>query len=74
VSIVAASGNRSGGFNDPYCTFYPAGYYGVLGVGSTDSNDILNTGNYIIGTSMRIRAQGEGNYSLSGDSGSRQLG
>ena len=72
VAIVAAAGNMGNGITDRYCTFYPAGYFGVLGASSTNNNDEVNTNRYVIGTAMRIMAQGN-NYSLTGNSGTRQL-
>jgi subtilisin family serine protease len=59
VSIVAAAGNTSNKVTK-YDIFYPASYYGVLGVGEVNSNDRL-TSSSSISLGCRILAPGEGN-------------
>jgi hypothetical protein len=66
VAIVAAAGNMQSGVTNNHCTFYPAGYYGVLGVGGTNPSDEADLSNYVLGTQTRILAQAEGNLSLGG--------
>lgn len=60
VSIVAAAGNVSSKFTK-YDVFFPAGYYGVIGVGEVNSNDRL-TSSSSISSACRILAPGEGNF------------
>ena len=59
MAVVAAGGNEN------YISFeiyYPAGYYGVLGVGNVDSYDkIANT--MVLGSQVRILAPGVNNWS-----------
>jgi hypothetical protein len=73
VSIIAAAGNIGGGISDATCTFYPAGYYGVLGVGLTNIDDEVSINRCVIGTGTRTMAMGDGNYSIQGTSGTRRL-
>jgi len=57
VAIVAASGNVGSGGATRYSTFYPAGYYGVLGVGESTINDGLDNGT-VLGVQAHILAPG----------------
>ena len=59
VAIVAAGGNNQFPI---YSTVFPAGYFGVLGVGETRNNDVHNQG--VIGPATRTMAQGIGNYTV----------
>jgi hypothetical protein len=60
VAIVVAAGNTSSK-STKYDTFYPAGYYGVLGVGEVSSIDRLSsTSSLAVG--CRILAPGDDNY------------
>ena len=63
VAIVAAGGNIGTNGGTRYDTFYPAGYYGVLGVGEVDEYDEITTQTSNLGPQVRIVAPGEGNYS-----------
>lgn len=60
VSIVAAGGNSSTG-SLAFEIWYPAGYYGVLGVGNVDANDRL-AGTMALGSQVKILAPGEDNW------------
>lgn len=57
VAIVAASGNIGSGGGTRYSTFYPAAYYGVLGVGESSINDGLDNGT-VLGVQTHILAPG----------------
>ncbi len=57
VAIVAASGNIGSGGGTRYTTFYPAAYYGVLGVGESTINDGLDDGT-VLGVQAHILAPG----------------
>lgn len=63
VAIVAAGGNIQGQvrFDD---TFYPAGYFGVLGVGESTNTDIKSSGS-VIGAPVAIMAPSLGVFSTS---------
>lgn len=63
VAIVAAGGNIGTNGGTRYDTFYPAGYFGVLGVGEVDEFDEVTTNNSALGVQVGIMAPGEGNYS-----------
>ncbi|MFA5512888.1 MAG: S8 family serine peptidase, partial [Candidatus Kapaibacterium sp.] len=60
VAIVAAAGNTTTTVNK-YDVFYPAAYYGVLGVGEVNLSDKL-TNSSSISIGCKILAPGEGNY------------
>lgn len=60
VAIVASAGNVSNKATK-YDLFYPAGYYGVLGVGEVNLNDRI-TNSSSISAGCRILAPGEGNH------------
>lgn len=64
VAIVASAGNKEGGLTN-YATYYPAAYFGVLGVGESDYNDTFSHENSMVGVSCDIMAMGEGNKTLS---------
>ncbi|MDT3738141.1 MAG: S8 family serine peptidase [Candidatus Kapabacteria bacterium] len=66
VSIVAAAGNTSGKATK-YDIFYPADYYGVLGVGEVNANDRL-TSSSSIASGCRILAPGD-NYMTTTNTG-----
>ena len=70
VAIVASGGNLSWGNRES--TFFPASYFGVLGVGESNANDRVSA--TIVGTGTRIVAQGVDNYTISGTSGYVKLG
>jgi hypothetical protein len=72
VAIVASGGNLGSGVTDPYCTFFPAGYYGVLGVSQSNNQDAVISS--VVGTSTRLIAQGVGNYSIRGTNSYPQIG
>jgi len=57
VAIVASSGNQRSGV-DIYSKFYPAGYYGVLGVGEVNGKDEVTVGQSVLGITAEILAQG----------------
>ncbi len=61
LAIIAASGNH--GSSDP---FYPAGYRGVMGVGVTDTNDIVIPMSGI-GAHVDIMAPGDNTRTTSND-------
>lgn len=61
LAIVAASGNVSSNGATKYSTFFPAGYYGVLGVGEVNQNDVVVSGT-TISAPARIMAPGGGNW------------
>lgn len=63
VAIVAAGGNIGTNGGTRYDTFYPAGYFGVLGVGEVDEFDEVTTKTSVLGPQVNIMAPGEGNYS-----------
>ncbi len=63
VAIVAAGGNIGTNGGTRYDTFYPAGYFGVLGVGEVDEYDEVTTKTSALGPQVMIMAPGEGNYS-----------
>jgi len=63
VAIVAAGGNIGTNGGTRYDTFYPAGYFGVLGVGEVDEFDEVTTQTSALGPQVAIMAPGEGNYS-----------
>lgn len=63
VAIVAAGGNIGTNGGTRYDTFYPAGYFGVLGVGEVDEYDEVTTKTSALGPQVGIMAPGEGNYS-----------
>ncbi|GAB1371697.1 hypothetical protein MASR1M45_17590 [Candidatus Kapaibacterium sp.] len=60
VAIVAAAGNTSSKFTK-YDSFFPASYFGVLGVGEVTSIDRL-TSTSSISAGCRILAPGDDNY------------
>lgn len=63
TAVVAAGGNDS-----QTALFYPAAYYGVLGVGETDIQDkIANSSSY--GAHVRIMAPGRGAYTTTNGNG-----
>lgn len=65
VAIVAAGGNLNSVDGATIeSSFYPAGYRGVLGVGTVDQNDNV-TNNSILGPPVRIMAPGANNYAPS---------
>jgi subtilisin family serine protease len=66
VALVAAGGNLVSSVSDSYCTFTPASYYGVLGVGEVNAEDAVSLNHSVLGTACRIMAQGEGNISING--------
>jgi serine protease len=62
VAIIAAAGNH--GSSDPY---YPAAYKGVMGVGVTDTNDIVIPMS-ALGAAVDIMAPGDNTRTTSNDS------
>ncbi len=65
VAIVAAGGNIGTNGGTRYDTYYPAGYFGVLGVGEVDEWDEVTGTTSTLGTSVAIMAPGIGNFSTS---------
>lgn len=63
VALVAAGGNIGTNGGTRYDTFYPSGYFGVLGVGEVDEYDEVTTKTSALGVQVNIMAPGEGNYS-----------
>lgn len=63
VAIVAAGGNIGTNGGTRYDTFYPAGYFGVLGVGEVDEFDEVTAKTSNLGPQVAIMAPGDGNYS-----------
>ncbi len=61
VAIVVAGGNITGGRK--FGMFYPANYFGVLGVGEVDYTDRLTT-TTVLGAGLDIMAPGRGNLSI----------
>ena len=57
VAIVAAGGNG----NNSIAPYYPAGYFGVLAVGETSLNDVVE-GSSTMGAEIDIMAPGENVY------------
>ncbi|MCX6154260.1 MAG: S8 family serine peptidase [Candidatus Kapabacteria bacterium] len=72
VAIVAAGGNRNT-YNSIPSVFYPAGYYGVLGVGELDLNDNATSWTSI-SHNVRIMAPGTGSEAINNYNGYDQLG
>lgn len=64
LAIVAAGGNVGSNSAGNYSSFYPAGYFGVLGVGAVNADDCAN--NTVYGVPVRIEAPSNGNMTLSG--------
>ncbi len=64
VAIVAAGGNLGSNGAGNYSSFYPAGYFGVLGVGAVGKGDVA--GNVVYGPPVRIMAPSNGNWTVSG--------
>ncbi|OGU60829.1 MAG: hypothetical protein A2X64_04485 [Ignavibacteria bacterium GWF2_33_9] len=62
VAIVASSGNIGTNNATRYDTFYPANYFGVLGVGEVDSDDLITTYNSTMGVQTDILAPGDGDF------------
>ena len=71
VAIVAAGGNVGSNGAGNYSSFYPAGYFGVLGVGSVDKEDIA--GNIVYGVPVRILAPSNGNWTISGSNSYKRV-
>lgn len=57
VAIISSAGNIGSGGGTKYSTFYPAGYYGVLGVGESTINDRPDNGT-VLGVQTHILAPG----------------
>ncbi len=62
VAIVAAGGNIGTNGGTRYDTYYPGGYFGVLGVGEVDEWDGVTETTSSLGTSVAIMAPGTGNF------------
>ncbi|MBM2814875.1 MAG: type sorting protein [Ignavibacteria bacterium] len=62
VALVVGGGNE---YHD-IATLYPAGYFGVLGVGEVDQNDYI-TSSTSLGEAIRIMAPGNKNYTTNND-------
>lgn len=73
VSIVSAAGNLSAIVSDNYAAFYPAVYYGVLGVGETDENEVVPLSSAIRGVGLRIVCQGLNNYATTNSGGYKKV-
>jgi subtilisin family serine protease len=57
VAIVSSAGNIGSGGGTKYNTFYPAAYFGVLGVGESTINDLPDNGT-VLGIQAHILAPG----------------
>lgn len=57
VAIVSSAGNIGSGGGTKYSTYYPAAYFGVLGVGESTINDLPDNGT-VLGIQAHILAPG----------------
>jgi hypothetical protein len=69
VAIVAAGGNIGTNGGTRYDTYYPAGYYVVLGVGEVDQYDAVTTETSCMGVQVNILAPGMGDYCTTNNGG-----
>lgn len=71
VALIAAGGNVGSNGAGNYSSFYPAGYFGALGVGAVGKGDVV--GNVVYGVPVRIMAPSNGNWTVTSNNAYKQV-